>query len=286
MQMAMASSKKDKATKKILFYIGLMLILGGSLFPFFIMFMTSLKNPSEAIAQAPTLFPKIWTLEHYRDIFNPVLFPFINYFKNSFIVSLIVAVISVLFSIFGAYALSKLKFFGRATINSSFYIVYMFSGLLLIVPLFKIISSLGLYNTKTALVITLIVQTLPAAIFMLKSYFDTIPDDLEEAAMIDGLNRVQIIFYIIIPLSISGIISVFVYSFMIAWNDYLFASIFLSSSENFTLPIGLNALFSTPDYVWGRMMAASIVTALPVVIMYGITERFIKGGATEGGVKG
>jgi multiple sugar transport system permease protein len=127
---------------------------------------------------------------------------------------------------------------------------------------------------------------LPAAIFMLKSYFDTIPDDLEEAAMIDGLNRVQIIFYIIIPLSISGIISVFVYSFMIAWNDYLFASIFLSSSENFTLPIGLNALFSTPDYVWGRMMAASIVTALPVVIMYGITERFIKGGATEGGVKG
>ncbi|WP_436837179.1 carbohydrate ABC transporter permease [Planococcus shenhongbingii] len=282
----MASSKKEKMTRKILFYIGLAFVLLVSLFPFFIMLMVSLKNSAEAIAQVPTLLPRQWTIEHYLDIFNPVLFPYITYFNNSLIVSLIVAAISVLFSIFGAYALSKLKFFGRTTINSSFYVVYMFSGLLLVVPLFKIISSLGLYNTRTALVITLIVQTLPAAIYMLKSYFDTIPDDLEEAAMIDGLNRVQIIFYIIIPLSISGIISVFVYSFMIAWNDFLFASIFLSSSENFTLPIGLNALFSTPDYVWGRMMAASIVTALPVVIMYGITERFIKGGATEGGVKG
>ncbi|MGK7379321.1 carbohydrate ABC transporter permease [Planococcus sp. 1R117A] len=282
----MASSKKDKMTRKVVFYIGLAIVLILSLFPFFIMLMVSLKSSAEAIAQVPTLLPKQWTIEHYLDIFNPVLFPYITYFNNSLIVSLIVAAISVLFSIFGAYALSKLKFFGRTTINSSFYVVYMFSGLLLVVPLFKIISSLGLYNTRTALVITLIVQTLPAAIYMLKSYFDTIPDDLEEAAMIDGLNRVQIIFYIIIPLSISGIISVFVYSFMIAWNDFLFASIFLSSSENFTLPIGLNALFSTPDYVWGRMMAASIVTALPVVIMYGITERFIKGGATEGGVKG
>ncbi|TWT28400.1 carbohydrate ABC transporter permease [Planomicrobium sp. CPCC 101110] len=282
----MASSKKDRTTRKILFYIGLAFVLAGSLFPFFIMFMTSVKSTSEAIAQTPTLLPKIWTIDHYADIFNPELFPYVTYFINSMVVSLIVAVISVAFSIFGAYAMSKLKFFGRTTINSSFYVVYMFSGLLLIVPLFKIISSLGLYNTKTALTIALIVQTLPAAIFMLKSYFDTIPADIEEAAMIDGLNRVQIIFYIIMPLSISGIISVFVYAFMIAWNDFLFASVFLSSSENFTLPIGLNALFSTPDYVWGRMMAASIVTALPVIIMYGISERFIKGGAVEGGVKG
>jgi len=96
----------------------------------------------------------------------------------------------------------------------------------------------------------------------------------------------QIIFYITVPLAISGIISVFVYCFMVAWNDYLFASIFLSSSANFTLPVGLNTLFSTPDYVWGRMMAASLVTALPVVLMYALSERFIKGNLTDGGVKG
>ncbi|MGQ4823406.1 carbohydrate ABC transporter permease, partial [Enterococcus faecalis] len=118
------------------------------------------------------------------------------------------------------------------------------------------------------------------------SYFDTIPTDIEEAAMIDGLSRIQIIIRIIIPLAISGIISVFVYCFMVSWNDYLFASIFLSTSEKFTLPIGLNTLFSTPDYIWGRMMAASLVTALPVIIMYALSERFIKGDLVEGGVKG
>lgn len=284
--MAMASSKKNKVTKTMGFYAALIGILIISLFPFFIMLMTSFKSPKEAVATNPTFLPKEWTFEHYRDIFNPDIFPFLSYFNNSLTVSLIASILSVVIGIFGAYALSRLKFKGRLTINASFYTVYMFSGILLVVPLFKIISGLGLYDTKTSLIITMIVQTLPTAIFMLKSYFDTIPNDLEEAAMIDGLNRIQIIFHIIIPLSISGIMSVFVYSFMIAWNDYLFASIFLSDSANFTLPIGLNALFSTPDYIWGRMMAASLVTALPVVIMYAISEHFIKGNLTEGGVKG
>ncbi|WP_412101942.1 carbohydrate ABC transporter permease [Peribacillus frigoritolerans] len=282
----MASSKKNKAARKIGFYLGLIILLTISLFPFFIMLMTSFKSSKEAVATNPSFFPKDWTFQHYIDIFNPDIFPYLAYFKNSLIVALTAALLSVVIGIFGAYALSKLKFIGKTTINASFYTVYMLSGILLVVPLFKIISGLGLYDTKTALIITMIVQTLPTSIFMLKSYFDTIPEDLEEAAMIDGLNRVQIIFYIIIPLAISGIISVFVYSFMVAWNDYLFASIFLSDSVNFTLPIGLNALFSTPDYIWGRMMAASLITALPVVGMYAISEHFIKGNLTEGGVKG
>jgi multiple sugar transport system permease protein len=282
----MASNQRNKVIKKVGFYSGLIALLTVSLFPFLIMLMTSFKSSKEAVSTSPTILPTDWTFIHYIDIFNPDIFPYLSYFKNSLAVSLTASAISVTIGIFGAYALSRLKFMGRTTINASFYTVYMFSGILLVVPLFKIISGLGLYDTKTALVITMIVQTLPTSIFMLKSYFDTIPDDLEEAATIDGLTRIQIIFYIIIPLSISGIVSVFVYSFMVSWNDFLFAAIFLSDSENFTLPIGLNTLFSTPDYVWGRMMAASLVTALPVVIMYALSDHLIKGGATEGGVKG
>jgi multiple sugar transport system permease protein len=284
--MAMASNQRNKVIKKFGFYSGLIALLTVSLFPFLIMLMTSFKSSKEAVSTSPTILPTDWTFIHYIDIFNPDIFPYLAYFKNSLAVSLTASAISVTIGIFGAYALSRLKFMGRTTINASFYTVYMFSGILLVVPLFKIISGLGLYDTKTALVITMIVQTLPTSIFMLKSYFDTIPDDLEEAAKIDGLTRIQIIFYIIIPLSISGIVSVFVYSFMVSWNDFLFAAIFLSDSANFTLPIGLNTLFSTPDYVWGRMMAASLVTALPVVIMYALSDHLIKGGATEGGVKG
>ncbi|PLR50354.1 sugar ABC transporter permease [Chimaeribacter arupi] len=281
----MATTKRS-LLRRSGFYLALAAFLAVVLFPFFIMLMTSFKSSKEAISLHPTLWPENWTWQHYADIFNPTIFPFMSYFKNSLSVSLVASGIAVLLGILGAYALSRLRFKGRLTINTSFYTVYMFSGILLVVPLFKIISSMGLYDTLTALVITMVVQTLPTAIFMLKSYFDTIPKDIEEAAMMDGLNRLQIIFYITMPLAISGIISVFVYCFMVAWNDYLFASIFLSDAKHFTLPVGLNALFSTPDYIWGRMMAASLVTALPVVAMYALSEKFIKGNLTDGGVKG
>jgi multiple sugar transport system permease protein len=280
------TANNRKLLGRVGFYLGLALFLVITLFPFFIMLMTSFKSPREAISLHPTIFPQEWTLRHYIDIFNPVIFPFLTYFKNSLVVSLTSSAIAVLIGILGAYALSKLRFKGRMTINASFYAVYMFSGILLVVPLFKIITALGIYDTELALIITMVTQTLPTAVFMLKSYFDTIPDEIEEAAMMDGLNRLQIIFYITVPLAISGLVSVFVYCFMVAWNDYLFASIFLSSSSNFTLPVGLSTLFSTPDYVWGRMMAASLVTALPVVVMYALSERFIKSGLTAGGVKG
>ena len=270
----------------IIFYASLILMLFIILFPFIIMFSTSLKGAKEAIQYPPTVIPKKITFEHYRDIFNPNIFPFLSYFMNSLYVAVFTAIISVLAGIFGGYSLSKLNFMGKTVINDSFYTVYMFSGILLVVPLFRIISSLGLHDTKIALIVTLVVQTLPTSIYMLKSYFDTIPNDLEEAGLIDGLNRIQVIFKIIIPLSIAGIASVFIYCFMIAWNDYLFAVVFISSPGYFTLPIGLNSLFSTPDYIWGRMMAASLVTAMPVVIMYAISEKFIKGNLTAGGVKG
>lgn len=280
------TANNRKRLGRVGFYLGLALFLLVTLFPFFVMLMTSFKSPKEAISLHPTIFPQAWTLQHYIDIFNPTIFPFLTYFKNSLVVSLISSAIAVLIGILGAYALSKLRFKGRMTINASFYAVYMFSGILLVVPLFKIITALGIYDTELALIITMVTQTLPTAVFMLKSYFDTIPDEIEEAAMMDGLNRLQIIFYITVPLAISGLVSVFVYCFMVAWNDYLFASIFLSSSANFTLPVGLSTLFSTPDYIWGRMMAASLVTALPVVVMYALSERFIKSGLTAGGVKG
>lgn len=280
------SAMNKKALKKIFFYVGLIVFLGAILFPFFIMLMVSIKSTNEAIQFPPRFLPKNITFEHYKNIFNPKIFPFLTYFKNSMYISVLVSTISVSFGILGGYSLSKLKFMGRTVINNSFYTVYMFSGILLVVPLFKIISSIGLYNHREALIITMIVQTLPTSVYMLKSFFDTIPTEIEEAGRIDGLNRMQLITYIIIPLSLSGIVSVFVYAFMVSWNDYLFASIFLSSSDLFTLSIGLNSLFNRADYIWGRMMASSIVTSIPVVLMYAASELLMRKGATEGGVKG
>lgn len=277
---------KRKTWKEIWFYIRVILLVIVLLFPFVIMLSVSLKSTAEAISYPPTIIPKEWTLDHFRDIFNPNIFPYMKYLGNSLYIAVLVSVVAVLLGILGGYALSKLKFKGKNAISEMFFLVYMFSGILLIVPLFRMLSAIGLKNSKEAVIICMIIQTLPTAIYMTRSYFDTIPKDLEEAGRVDGLSRMGIIFRIIVPLSVSGLISVFVYAFMISWNDVLFASIFIDSPDMMTIPIGLNSLFNTPDYVWGRMMAASLVTSLPIVIMYGFSQFLIKGGRTDGGVKG
>lgn len=280
------SRKKKRLIKSVFFYFGIVLLLAAILIPFFFMITVSLKSAEEAIRVPPTILPEKLTLQHYKDIFNVNIFPFLEYFGNSFYVATLAAGISLFFGIMAGYALSKLHFPGSKVISNSFYCVYMFSGILLIVPLYKLISSIGLYNHREALIIIMVVQTLPTSIYMLKGFFDTIPQEIEEAGKIDGLSYVKSIFYIVIPISVSGIVSVFVYAFMIAWNDFLYATIFLSSSELFTLPIGLNSLFNRPDYIWGRMMAAALATSVPVVIMYAFSEFLMKKGTTEGGVKG
>lgn len=275
-----------KTIKTSLFYLSVVVITLCLLFPFIIMLSVALKSTKEAISYPPTIIPHTFTLQHFKDIFNVNIFPFISYFKNSFYIALIVSVVAVFLGILGGYALSKLEFRGKGVLSETFYLVYMFSGILLMVPLFKLLSSVGLNDSKEAVILCMVIQTIPTAIYMTRSYFDTIPKELEEAGRVDGLGRLGIIFRIIVPLSLAGLISVFVYAFMIAWNDVLFASIFINSTSKLTIPIGLNSLFDTPDYIWGRMMAASLVTSLPVVIMYAISQRLIKSGSTDGGVKG
>lgn len=275
-----------KIRKNIVFYVILIAVLAVLVFPMIMMLSVSLKETSETIGYPPTIIPRSFTLKHFADIFNESIFPFLKYFKNSMYIALITSVLVVFLGILGGYALARLRFKGKNVMTEMFFFVYMFSGILLIVPLYKMLASIGLRNTREAVIICMIIQTLPTAIYMTRSYFETVPYELEEAGRVDGLSRIGIIFRIMTPLSIPGLISVFVYAFMIAWNDVLFASIFLDSPDKLTITIGLNSLFNTPDYIWGRMMAASLVTSLPIVIMYAFSQNLIKSGATEGGVKG
>ena len=275
-----------KIRKNIVFYVILIAVLAVLVFPMIMILSVSLKETSETIGYPPTIIPRSFTLKHFADIFNESIFPFMKYFKNSMYIALITSVLVVFLGILGGYALARLRFKGKNVMTEMFFFVYMFSGILLIVPLYKMLASIGLRNTREAVIICMIIQTLPTAIYMTRSYFETVPYELEEAGRVDGLSRMGIIFRIMTPLSIPGLISVFVYAFMIAWNDVLFASIFLDSPDKLTITIGLNSLFNTPDYIWGRMMAASLVTSLPIVIMYAFSQNLIKSGATEGGVKG
>jgi multiple sugar transport system permease protein len=276
----------NKIINRIIFYCLVTLTVVTTIFPFIVMLSTALKTNEAAIATTPQIIPDDITFQHFIDVLNPEVFPFWTYFGNSLIISSITAFLSVVVGTLGAYSFARLEYKGRGLFQKGVLMIYMFSGVLLVVPLFQMITSVNLYDTKLSLIITYLVLTMPVSLYMLGNYFRTIPVSLEEAALIDGLSRFKVIFKIVIPLSIPAIVSVFIYVFMIAWNDYLFASVFITSEDNMTLPLGLSHLFHTKHYVWGRMMAASLLTALPVVVLFGLLEKYFAGGLTDGGVKG
>lgn len=317
--------KKRNIVKSTLFFLLILAILFFCLFPFAQMLSLSLKYSWDW--GNPSWIPTKVNLEAYKELLNigsslkdvpesvqlllsesPDLteaqrkailskyqstgevFPFLKYFANSLLVAFLASFTSVCLAILGAYSFSRLVFRGRSVVQRGVLFVYMFGGILLLIPLYRIFAASGLLatpaGTVASLIIIYVVQTLPVSLYMLGNYFRTIPYSIEEAAMIEGLSRFGTIIRIIIPLSISAIITVFIYCFMIAWNEYMFASIFLKSYKGlYTLPIGLKTLFVSKNAIWDRIMAASMLTAIPVMILFMSIQKNLTGGLAAGGVK-
>ncbi len=262
----------------------LILLIVFSLVPFLWMLVTSFKNSTETYTSPPVWIPKQPTLDNYKYILQRGNFGI--YFRNSIIVALATTIITLIVAISAGYSFSRLKFPGWKYIFLTFLVTQMFPSVLLIIPLFQIIKAMNILNTLYALVLSYISFNLPLCVWLLKGFFDQIPLELEEAAMIDGCSRVSALIRVILPVSIPGIMATGVFAFIGAWDELVFAMTFTSSDNVRTLTIGLQRFITSYEIRWNHLAAGSVIVAVPVVIMFLFVQRFLVKGALTGSIKG
>lgn len=266
---------------RVILYGAVALTLFLTLFPFYWMVVTSIVPATELYSLPPSILPSEFTLDHYREIMIAQV-PFYVYFFNSFLVATISSVMAVGVSLFGAYSFARLQYPGRAFMVRGVLLSYMIAGILMVIPIFQIVVYLRLVDTLTSVILTHFIFTIPLGLYLLGNYFRSIPAEIEEAGMIDGYSRLEVLMRITIPMSVPAIVAVFLYSFLLSWNEYLYASIFLNTQELYTLPIGIEFLQFEFENVWGEIMAASMLTTIPVVIMFLYLEKYMMAGLSFG----
>lgn len=279
-----AASRKQSRSVSISAWVTVAIFGGFAMIPVLWLIITSITPRSEVFQYPPKLFPSQPTLDAYRSLLeNPALF---GYLKNSLIVSVITAVLSVVVSAAMAYAFSKYRFRGRRSLMYLVLSSQMFPQALLLVTLYTVFSAYNLLNTYTALVLSFTTFTLPLCVWMLKGFFDTIPNDLIEAAKVDGASRIRTFIQVVLPLAAPGLVAAGLFAFVRGWNDFIFA-LTLAGPDKQTLPPGLvNTFIGEASTAWPELMAASLVVSLPVVIGFIALQRHLVGGLTAGAVKG
>lgn len=281
--------------KRFLFAVLMIFFLTSILFPFYWMVSSSFKTRAEIGGREPVYVPSGLRLDAYKELFDPSNPSYQNFgvnIINTLRVSIPTAFVTVILAVLGSYAIARLRFKGKEFLLNSILIVYLFPGVLLIIPLFAMLAQIGdvfnfdVQDNLGVLMFTYMAQTLPVALYMLTNYFRTIPDEIEQAALIDGCSRVQVISKVTLPLAIPALISVGIYTFMIAWNEFLYAMVFLNDRFLFTMPIKINTIFNDPTPRPNVVMAASTIMTIPIMILFLALEKYLTEGLTAGGVKG
>jgi multiple sugar transport system permease protein len=253
-------------------------------FPLYWVITVSFKSTPQIFERVSIFWPAPWTLDQYSSLLKDT--PFLTWFLNTVIVSVSSTLISVMFASLAAYALTRLRFRGSGTLTTFLLITYLLPGTMLFIPLYQTLTDLGVINTYGALIITYPTFLMPFATWVMMGYFRSIPVELEEAAMIDGASRLGVFWRITLPLAAPALGAVTLFAFTTAWNEFLFAFVFIFSESLRTLPVGLQSMIVGDILPWGQLMAASLLMAIPVVIMYTFAQRFLAEGLTVGGVKG
>jgi multiple sugar transport system permease protein len=280
----MAASQRQRRLDKLGLYLAFAVVGLFAFFPVYWMLVTSVTPADLVFKFPPRLFPNRLTLDHYRSFFNnPSL---LRYFKNSLIVSFSTAFGSIVVSSYAAYSFSKFRYAGRRALMFLILSAQMFPQALLLIALYLMFDDLGLLNSYWSMILAFTTFTLPLCIWMLKSYFDTIPDDLIEAAKVDGANQLQIIHRILMPVAAPALVSTALFAFIRGWNDYIYA-LTLAGPQKMTLPPGLVLTYIGEFQTsWPSLMASSFIVSLPIVVAFLFMQRYIAGGITAGAVKG
>jgi multiple sugar transport system permease protein len=263
-------------------FLGLLLLL--VLFPFYWMTVTSFKTEDQMRSLVSMFWPSPFVVENYTQLLTKT--DFAIWFRNSAFVAVSSTLVATAIGTLGAYALARLRFLGRAFLSSATLITYLVPPAILFIPLYAQIRTMGLADSLAGLIAAYPSFTVPFVTWLLMGYFGSIPEELEEAAMIDGATRFGAFRRIILPLAAPGVLAAGLFAFTQAWNEFLYALVFISDVKQRTLPVGLSTFITGDVYGWGYLMAGAVLTTLPVILVYTYLQRYMVEGLTAGSVKG
>jgi multiple sugar transport system permease protein len=275
--------QNQRRAGKVALMIGLIL---GAVFaagPVLWMLSSSFKSNTQIFELPPRLITDTFSFDAYDAIFTDP--ETMRFFLNSYIVAGAVTVLTLLVAIQAAYAFSRFDFRGKRILNVIIVSVQAVPPITLLIPYFGLMVALGLYNSYPGLILTYMVFTLPYAIIMMTGYFNTLPKELDEAVRVDGAGSMTALWRVLVPISIPGIVSIGIYTFMIAWNEYLFALTLTRTIDMRTVPIGIQLLMGQHSYEWNQIMAMSVLGSIPVLILFLFFQRYFISGLTAGSVK-
>jgi multiple sugar transport system permease protein len=279
----MASPNKPKMALVAATWIGLAAGLVYAGFPVLWMLFCSIKSNREIFSLPPRLLPKEFTLSAYDAIFREA--SKVRFFINSYVVASTVTLLTLLVAIFAGYAFSRFGFKLKKPFNLFIIGTQTVPPITLLIPYFGLVVTLRLYDTYFALILTYMVFTLPYAILMMTGYFNTLPRELDEAVLMDGGSNALALWRVLVPVSVPGIIATGVYTFLLSWNEFLFALTLTKTTAMRTVPIGIQQLMGQHAYEWNEMMAMSILGSIPILVMYLVAQRYFLAGMTAGSVK-
>jgi multiple sugar transport system permease protein len=265
--------------------IVLTVLLLFELIPFYWVFITSFKTNLQNTTFTSVYWPAPWTLEQYEHLLGPDR-NFLVWYRNTFLVAIVTPLISTIVASMGAYGLVRLNWKGSRTFSGLILVAYLMPGVLLVISIFQIFAKLGLTNNLVGLMVAYSTFALPFAMWLMMGYYAGIPRELEDAGRIDGCNRVQVFFRIVLPLTKPALMAVFLFGVTSAWHEYLFAYVLITRESLMTLPVGLGQMIIGDVLPWGELTGASFLMAVPVFLIYTVGQRFMVQGLTAGAVKG